>query len=90
MVNKYARHVLVLLVIICGITADISDNPLPSLTVLGCSLTAVEVEASPVSVMLSSHLFFCLKSSFPSTVPGKIFFYKGTCVLLVLKVTSQG
>ena len=53
-----------------GITADIGDNLLPSLTVFGCSLTAVEVH----SLMLSSHLFFCLPLyRFPGTVPCTIF-----------------
>ena len=32
-----------------GTTADIGDNLLPSLTVFGCSLTAVEVETGPLS-----------------------------------------
>ena len=32
-----------------GTTADIGDNLMPSLTVFGCSLTAVEVETSPLS-----------------------------------------
>ena len=38
-------------------TADIGDNLLPSLTVLGCSLTAVEIKAGPLSdVILPSFL----------------------------------
>ena len=45
-----------------GTTADIGDNLLPSMTVFGCSLTAVEVETGPLSdVVLPS---FLLPSSF--------------------------
>ena len=49
-----------------GTTADIGDNRLPSLTVLGCSLTAVEVETGPLfdvvfpSFRLPSSFFFSL------------------------------
>ena len=42
-----------------GTTADIGDNLLPSLTVLGCSLTAVEVETGPLfDVVFPSFLVF--------------------------------
>ena len=38
-------------------TVEIGDNLLPSLTVFGCSLTAVEVETGPLSdVVLPSFL----------------------------------
>ena len=52
-----------------GTTADIGDNLLPSLTVLGCDLTVVEVETGPLfdvifpSFLLSSpfsfHYYYC-------------------------------
>ena len=58
-------------------TADIDDNLVPSLTVLGCSI-AVLLKSRPVhsvSVMVSSHLLFGLPIfPFPGTVPGNIFF----------------
>ena len=46
-----------------GTTVDIGDNLLSSLTVLGCSLTAVEVETGPLSDAVFSS--FLLPSSFP-------------------------
>ena len=56
-----------------GTTADIGDNLLPSLTVIGCSLMLLK--SRPVhSLMLSSHLFFCLPLFlFPGTVPCRTF-----------------
>ena len=48
-----------------GITADIGDNLLPSLTVLGRSPTAVEVFDSIL-------IYFSLPSPFPDAVPCKI------------------
>ena len=45
-----------------GTTADIGDNLLPSLTVFGCSLTAVEVETGPLSDVVFPS--FLLPSSF--------------------------
>ena len=53
-----------------GTTADIGDNLLPSLTVCGCSLTAVEIETGPIFVVVP--FFFCLPI-FPGTVPCTIF-----------------
>ena len=46
-----------------GTTADIGDNLLSSLTVLGCSLTAVEIETGPLSDVIFPS--FLLPSSFP-------------------------
>ena len=59
-----------------GNIADIGDNLLPSLTVLGWSLTAVEVWVCPLSeVMLASHRLFCLPIFlYPGTVPSTIFY----------------
>ena len=40
-----------------GTTADIDDNLLPSLTVFGCSQTAVEVETGPLSDVIFPSFF---------------------------------
>ena len=71
-----------------GTTAGIVDNLLPSLTVFGCSLTAVEAETGPLSdVILPS---FVLHSIFlsPNTVPcsfvlcvARFFFFQRPLVL---------
>ena len=54
-----------------GTTADIGDNLLPSLTVLGCSLTVIEVEIGPLfDVIFQS---FLLSSPFSGTVPCRTF-----------------
>ena len=46
-----------------GTTVDIGDNLLPSLTVFGCSLTAVEIETGPLSDVIFPS--FLLPSTFP-------------------------
>ena len=46
-----------------GTTVDIGDNLLPSLTVFGCSLTAVEVETGPLSDVVFPS--FHMPPSFP-------------------------
>ena len=46
-----------------GTTADIGENLLPSLTVLGCSLTFVEVETGPLFDVI--FLYFLLSSPPP-------------------------
>ena len=48
-----------------GATADIGDNPLPSLTVFGCSLTAVEVETGPLSDVVFPSFLLPASFSFP-------------------------
>ena len=53
-----------------GTTADIGDNLLPSLTVLGCSPTAVEVQAGPLfDVVFPSFLLLFSLFLFPGTAP---------------------
>ena len=48
-----------------GTTADIGDNLLPSLTVLGCSLTAVEVETGPLFDVVFPSFLLSSPFSFP-------------------------
>ena len=48
-----------------GTTADIGDNLLSSLTVFGCSLTAVEVETSPLSDVVFPSFLLPSSFSFP-------------------------
>ena len=48
-----------------GTTADIGDNLLPSLTVFGCSLTAVEVETGPLSDVVFPSFLLPSSFSFP-------------------------
>ena len=52
-----------------GTTADIGDNLLPSLTVFGCSLTAVEVETGPLSDVVFPSFLLPSFFLFPGTVP---------------------
>ena len=56
---------------------DIGDNLLPSLTVFGCSLTAVEIETGPLSgVIFPSFIILPSLFLFPDTVPCMIFLQK--------------
>ena len=48
-----------------GTTADIGDNLLPSLTVLGCSLTVVEVETGPLFDVIFPSFRLSSPFSFP-------------------------
>ena len=48
-----------------GTTVDIVDNPRPSLTVFGCSLTAVEVDTGPLSDVVFPSFLLPSSFSFP-------------------------
>ena len=48
-----------------GTTADMGDNVVPSLTVFGCSLTAVEVETGPLAGVVFSSFLLPASFSFP-------------------------
>ena len=48
-----------------GTTADIGDNLLPSLTVLGCSLTVVEVQTGPLFDVIFPSFLLSSPFSFP-------------------------
>ena len=56
-----------------GTTADIGDNLLPSLTVIGCSLTVVEVETGPLFDVIFPSFLSSSPFLFPGTVPYRTF-----------------
>ena len=69
-----------------GTTADIGDNLLPSLTVFGCSLTAVEVETGPLSDVVFPSFLLPSSFSFPwySTYYGSSLLPKGLLAVMIV------
>ena len=64
-----------------GTTADTGDNLLPSLTVFGCSLTAVEVETGPLCDVVFPYFLLPSSFSFPRYCALYVLFAEATFII---------